>query len=173
MVRMAPSNMTKDLRWSRVQARDVHVLVSLCTAEPIPNSVWGLHLDGVDEWLTEVARNQADYVGLTVAEGYGPNASQRLKWQEMQKKHPPRPEGTRISLITDGVLMRGVATALGWFGRADFRAYSPANWRDAFSYMQLDRDQTKQVLEAAFACYEGMSQIKSMEVMRQSALPYL
>lgn len=89
-------------------------------------------------WLTQITRAGDDRLRLLIeSHGGAPNAAQRREFVEKV-----RYADTRIAVVTDSALARGVVTALAWLGQP-LRAFTLGELAQALDYLALTRDEAE------------------------------
>ena len=116
----------------------------------ITDAEWREHLDVS---VTEVQRN-GPYPGILVwAPKQGPSAHQRRIMTEEYGKKLSLDKQRACAVITDSALVRGIVTALTWFGAGTaMNAFSPPDVSKAFDWLALhiefDRKRAEDALQS-------------------------
>lgn len=127
--------MSRSLR-EEVSARRVGDLwISVHPDHVIDDATWREHLEASVE---EVSRN-GPYPGILVwAPKHGPSASQRRMMTEEYAKRLCLDQQRCCAVITESQLVRGIMTALSWFGSdTAMKAFAPADIAKAFDWLAL------------------------------------
>jgi hypothetical protein len=117
---------------------------------PADDKTWRENLEA----QAELARKHGLQTGILVwTLKHGPSARQRqllageFNWSIAQQR--------RLAIITESVVLRGTATAVGWFsgGGMKTRGFIPRELDEAFDWLgeecRFDRDQARAMLDAA------------------------
>jgi len=83
----------------------------------------------------------ADFIGIVVTEGGGPNARQRKLVSALAKDRL-----AKGSVISDNPLIRGVVTAFQWLSISQMKSFSPAHAGAAFDYATLTGSERERAL---------------------------
>lgn len=95
---------------------------------PVPDHEWQDLRDAV----ADAASRGATLKILVRAEGEGgPNVKQRAEVAEALSSG-----AMRISVLTHGVVIKGIVTALRWLKGVDARAFAPTDWSQALAHLQ-------------------------------------
>jgi hypothetical protein len=113
------------------------LLVAVHYREPPTDDEWHRWFDLIDGLPFGTGRALIDTYGSC-----GPNAGQRKELAV----HVNR-VGMRSALFTDSIVLRGMVTAMAWFG-VSLRAFEPGAHRPAAAYLDLSRQELASALEA-------------------------
>ena len=113
------------------------VLVAVHHAVPPTNEEWQRGFDLIDGLPVGTGRALVDTNGPC-----GPSPSQRRELAVHVKR-----VGMRSAIFTDSIVLRGMVTALAWFG-IGLRAFEPGNYRDAGNYLELSKAELASAIEA-------------------------
>jgi hypothetical protein len=107
--------------------------------------VYGVEAPTDDEWTRCVAlcreRAGRDSRVLVETHGGGPDAKQRRVLAEAMRN-----EDTRVAVMTDSLVARGILTALAWLGLPQ-RGFALNDLRAAGAYLELSSDELRLAAE--------------------------
>jgi DNA-binding LacI/PurR family transcriptional regulator len=86
---------------------------------------WAIYLDAIRQHAGSIEAQ------LIVTDGGSPNSAQRRASLELSAAHPAPPS----AVVTSSVLVRGVVAALSWFMKDRIRAFSPAEFDEAYAFI--------------------------------------
>lgn len=113
------------------------LLVAVHYAVPPTDEEWNRWFDLIDALPFGTGRALIETYGPC-----GPNASQRKDLAVHTKQ-----VGMRAALFTESIAIRGMVTAMSWFGIA-LRAFEPGQYRHAAGYLDLTDHELSSALEA-------------------------
>jgi hypothetical protein len=104
-----------------------------------------------EEWTRycqAIATHHAVLTGqLVLAEGVGPDASQRQQMLDGVIAHYPKGTPTPpTAVLTRSLMVRGVVTLFNWFTPRAMRAFAPEDLRDAAAHMKLSEVQLRRLV---------------------------
>ena len=90
--------------------------------------------DEFDEWLASLRPGEDGVVKvLAWPADSNPDLRQRLRLNELASAHP-----VKIAVLTDSMIARGAARAIGWLGKIDIRAFEPGDNAAALGWLGVD-----------------------------------
>ena len=132
------------------------LLLAVHHAVPPTNEEWNRWFDLIDALPFGTGRALIETYGPC-----GPNASQRKDLAVHTKQ-----VGMRAALLTESIAIRGMVTAMAWFGIA-LRAFEPGQYRHAAGYLEL----TDHELASALEALPGLRQECAMQPLTASMRP--
>ena len=109
--------------------------------EPATEREWD---EVFDLWRAHLVEIRA---AIVICEGPGPSAAARQRWMQ----HFAMRAGIPIAMVSDSVVARGVATALGWIASITIRTFPKSGIDDAARYLGADPGALRYVLDLARA----------------------
>jgi hypothetical protein len=110
-----------------------HTLVVVHGARHPSDADWSIYLDALRQNFAEIRAQ------LIVTEGGSPTSAQRKSSLDLagQWERPPP-----TAVVTASILARGAVTALSWFMKDRIRAFPPAEFDEACSFVGASADKT-------------------------------